>query len=268
LQELQHIDQSYTPGANPAANLHYRFRALFLNVVGEPSHRTKPVGVDESKWREAMLEAKAGYGANLWPVQACGFADLEARLMQQEATLTEDQKYLDGVVQHVRQMQRTRETRTRERIERVRETHQALQHTLLRVMGKVAALEGLPTRQRGVEWEAPPEATAALHRLREQVQHAPASLPRRVAAVAAAARMRDRSDGGPAAAAPPLRLAEDSMDHMNQLLLHENEALIKLKEVVQRSMRDLAILTAAVSAGTGNAVDNTSRASNGSTMVY
>lgn len=49
-----------------------------------------------------MLEAKAGYGANLWPVQACGFADLEARLMQQEATLTEDQKYLDGVVQHVR----------------------------------------------------------------------------------------------------------------------------------------------------------------------
>lgn len=57
------------------------------------------------------------------------------------------------------------------------------------------------------------------------------------------------------------------MDHMNQLLLQENEALIKLKEVVQSSMRDLAILTAAVSAGTGNDVD-TSRASHGSTMVY
>jgi nuclear pore complex protein Nup54 len=131
--------------------IRYRFRALFYNVVDDPNQRQKPLGVDEVRWRESL--AAIGGPNNperLWPVQASGFSDLEARLNQQEKTIVEDQQFLESIRHLFRERQRQRETTTRERINRMREKHQELQHFLLRIMAKVSALEGLSRQMSGM----------------------------------------------------------------------------------------------------------------------
>jgi len=239
-QELATIDDSYNPDPQ---NSRYRFRALFYNVVDDPNQKQKPLGVDEVRWRES-LAAIGGLNnpERLWPVQASGFSDLEARLNQQEKTIVDDHQFLESIRHLFRQSQRQRETTTRERIDRLREKHQGLQHFLLRIMAKVSALEGLSRQMSGVAIpNAPGEAVRHLHKLRDDMQRSTSSLPRRTSALAAAVQKRERGDSANPAASNG-RISEESVASMQQLLAQQTAAMRHLAEVVKRDLRDIAIM--------------------------
>lgn len=68
-----------------------RPRSLFLNVVGEPQQRTRPEGIPDAEWRQALTRVGGELNADhLWPVLAVGFRDLSARRDVEEATVAED----------------------------------------------------------------------------------------------------------------------------------------------------------------------------------
>eukprot|EP00240_Pyramimonas_obovata_P001983 CAMPEP_0118959108 /NCGR_PEP_ID=MMETSP1169-20130426/62962_1 /TAXON_ID=36882 /ORGANISM="Pyramimonas obovata, Strain CCMP722" /LENGTH=459 /DNA_ID=CAMNT_0006907235 /DNA_START=412 /DNA_END=1791 /DNA_ORIENTATION=+ len=239
-QELATIDDSYNPDPQ---NSRYRFRALFYNVVDDPNQKQKPLGVDEVRWRESLAAIGGPNNAErLWPVQASGFSDLEARLNQQEKTIVDDQQFLESIRHLFRQSQRQRETTTRERINRLREKHQGLQHFLLRIMAKVSALEGLSRQMSGVVISnAPGEAVRHLHKLRDDMQRSTSSLPRRTTALAAAVQNRERCDSTNPASSNG-RISEESIASMRQLLAQQTAAMGHLAEVVKRDLRDISIM--------------------------
>lgn len=245
IRELVALKDAYVPGSEK-----YRFHWLFLNVVANPAARIKPQSVDDLRWREAMQRCGGPDNPDaLWPVLATGFTDLLARKQAQDEAMDEHARRLDALVDAARQLARMQETALHERLEGVKRRHLQLTLGLLGLMRKLDAVEsrfGAATGMR--QGAAARDATARLQQQLAELEGAvlaPDGLKRRVEELASAARLRGGLPyGAHLLANGDAALEQGSLEHVFSVLQQHTEALNRVKAVLRRDERDLAIMAA------------------------
>ena len=244
-QELGRLRAAFAVGAE---NPEYRFRRLLLDLDEGGALRAQgmPAGVDRRLWGEALQEAQQlgeleGLEGSLWPspvgLSGSGFADLQRRMNEQDAASGAFQKFLLDCRQRLLELQQSHEAQVLGRLRACRREQERQRHRLVLLMRRVDFLEGRPYRRSlGAREEA---LGRKLRDLALELQRGTASLPGRVEAVAATARMHfpmRRADPG------ELPLEREALPEVNLILADCTRALQELEATILKDKRDLDIV--------------------------
>lgn len=241
-RDIQAIVDAYKeePG-NPK----YAFKHLLFSVT-EPQFRTKPAGVSDIMWAEAMGKLEGMESSNrerLWPQLVQGFKDLSQRLKLQDEVILSDAERLRMTQSNVKLLQRHFQADTLPWIERMRQKEQGLQRRLLRVMRIVEALEGKGCRVPLMKGEA--ELAEKLAAITRQLKGSGAELSRRVQNLLTMTRVQAGGGGGGSIYLPgSTKIHDQSLADMQEVLQQQTEAIARLGNVLKRDIRDTEIIMA------------------------
>ncbi|KAI7998925.1 Nuclear pore complex protein NUP54 [Camellia lanceoleosa] len=241
-RDIQAIVDAYKeePG-NPK----YAFKHLLFSVT-EPQFRTKPAGVSDIMWAEAMGKLEGMESSNrerLWPQLVQGFKDLSQRLKLQDEVILSDAERLRMTQSNVKLLQRHFQADTLPWIERMRQKEQGLQRRLLRVMRIVEALEGKGCRVPLMKGEA--ELAEKLAAITRQLKGSGAELSRRVQNLLTMTRVQAGGGGGGSIYLPgSTKIHDQSLADMQEVLQQQTEAIARLGNVLKRDIRDTEIVMA------------------------
>ncbi|CAL5349694.1 hypothetical protein CsSME_00036717 [Camellia sinensis var. sinensis] len=241
-RDIQAIVDAYKeePG-NPK----YAFKHLLFSVT-EPQFRTKPAGVSDIMWAEAMGKLEGMESSNrerLWPQLVQGFKDLSQRLKLQDEVILSDAERLRMTQSNVKLLQRHFQADTLPWIERMRQKEQGLQRRLLRVMRIVEALEGKGCRVPLMKGEA--ELAEKLAAITRQLKGSGAELSRRVQNLLTMTRVQANGGGGGSIYLPgSTKIHDQSLADMQEVLQQQTEAIARLGNVLKRDIRDTEIIMA------------------------
>ncbi|KAK2969282.1 hypothetical protein RJ640_030823 [Escallonia rubra] len=236
-RDIQAIVEAYKeePG-----NIKYAFKHLLFSVT-EPQIRTKPAGISDIMWAEAIGKLEGMESSNrerLWPQLVMGFKDLSLRLKLQDEVILSDAERLRMTQSNVKLLQRHFQAETLPRIERTRQQEQGLQRRLLRVMRIVEALEGKGFRLPLMKGEV--ELAEKLAAITRQLRGSGAELSRRVQNL----RTISHLGGGSAQLPGSAKIHEQSLADMQEVLQQQTEAISRLANVLKRDTRDMEIIMA------------------------
>ncbi|KAK3040837.1 hypothetical protein RJ639_029181 [Escallonia herrerae] len=221
-------------------NIKYAFKHLLFSVT-EPQIRTKPAGISDIMWAEAIGKLEGMESSNrerLWPQLVMGFKDLSLRLKLQDEVIHSDAERLKMTQSNVKLLQRHFQAETLPRIERMRQQEQGLQRRLLRVMRVVEALEGKGFRLPLMKGEV--ELAEKLAAITRQLRGSGAELSRRVQNL----RTISHLGGGSAQLPGSAKIHEQSLADMQEVLQQQTEAIARLANVLKRDTRDMEIIMA------------------------
>lgn len=240
-RDIQAIVDAYKeePG-NPK----YAFKHL-LSSVTEPQYRTKPAGVSDIMWAEAMGKLEGMETTDrqrLWPQLVQGFKDLSQRLKLQDKVIVSDAERLQMTQSNVKMLQRHFQADTLPWIERMRHKEQGLQRRLLRVMRILEALEGKGCRLPLMKGEA--ELADKLTAITRQLKGPGAELSRRVQNLLTICRVQNGLGGGSVHLPGSTKIHEQSLADMQEVLRQQTEAIARLGNVLKRDIRDVEIIMA------------------------
>ncbi|OVA09502.1 Nucleoporin Nup54/Nup57/Nup44 [Macleaya cordata] len=242
-RDIQAIVDAYKedPG-NPK----YAFKHLLFSVT-DPSARTKPAGISDIMWAEAMGKLEGMESADrerLWPQLVQGFKDLSERLKLQDEVILSDAERLRMTQSNVKMLQRHFQADTLPMIQRMQQKEQSLQRRLLRVMRILEALEGKGCRLPLMKGEA--ELAEKIAALMRQVKGSGAELSRRVHNLLSISRVQANGIGGGGSVYLPgsTKIDEQSLADMQEVLQQQTEAVARLGNVLKRDMRDMEIIMA------------------------
>eukprot|EP00252_Welwitschia_mirabilis_P009522 TRINITY_DN22162_c0_g1_i1.p1 TRINITY_DN22162_c0_g1~~TRINITY_DN22162_c0_g1_i1.p1 ORF type:complete len:359 (-),score=60.05 TRINITY_DN22162_c0_g1_i1:525-1601(-) len=266
-RDVQTIVDAYK---DDLGNPKYSFKH-FLFSVSEPSMRSKPLGVCDIMWAEAMNKLE-GMDSNdrekLWPELVQGFKDLSRRMKLQDEAIAEDSQRLRATQANVKLLERHFQADTLTWIQRLHHKEQELQRRLLRVMRIVEALEGKGFRMLTTKGEA--QVAERLRALVHQLKGPGAELPCRVNTLLSECRRRVQN-GETALSFPSVAKIDDqSLFHMHQVLCQQTEAISRLLGILKKDSRDIEIMMTANTERTDEPVDNTYKRTgrNGFHSVY
>ncbi|XP_049398504.1 nuclear pore complex protein NUP54 isoform X2 [Solanum stenotomum] len=216
-RDIQAIVDAYKeePG-NPK----YAFKHL-LSSVTEPQYRTKPAGVSDIMWAEAMGKLEGMESTDrerLWPQLVHGFKDLSQRLKLQDEVIVSDAERLQMTQNNVKMLQRHFQADTLPWIERMRHKEQGLQRRLLRVMRILEALEGKGCRLPLMKGEA--ELAEKLAAILRQLKGSGAELSRRVQNLLTICRVQNGLGGGSVYLPGSTKIHEQSLTDMQETFGH------------------------------------------------
>jgi nuclear pore complex protein Nup54 len=241
-REIQAILEAYK---NEAGNPKYAFKYLLFSVV-EPQLRSKPAGISDIMWAEAMgkLEGmEASERERLWPQLVQGFKDLSDRLKLEDEVIVSDAERLRMTQSNVKMLQSHFQADTIPRIERMRQKEQGLQRRLLRVMRIVEALEGKGYRMPLMKGEA--DLAERLAAITRQFKGSGAELSRRVQNLLITSRVQASGLGNGSVYLPgSTKIHEQSLADMQEVLQQQTEAIARLGSVLKRDARDMEIIMA------------------------
>ncbi|KAI5679357.1 hypothetical protein M9H77_10307 [Catharanthus roseus] len=241
-RDIQAIVDAYKqePG-NPK----YAFKHLLFSVI-EPQYRSKPAGVSDIMWAEAMGKLEGMESSNrerLWPQLVQGFKDLSQRLKLQDEVIVSDSERLKVTQSNVKMLQRHFQADTLPRIQRMRQKEQGLQRRLLRVMRIVEALEGKGCRLPLMKGEA--ELAEKLAAITRQLKGSGAELSRRVQNLLTLSRVQSNGLCGSSFYLPgSTKVHEQSLTDMQEVLQQQTDAIARLGNVLKRDVRDMEIIMA------------------------
>ncbi|CAN4092826.1 unnamed protein product [Withania somnifera] len=240
-RDIQAIVDAYKeePG-NPK----YAFKHL-LSSVTEPQYRTKPAGVSDIMWAEAMAKLEGMETTDrerLWPQLVQGFKDLSQRLKLQDEVIVSDAERLQMTQSNVKMLQRHFLADTLPWIERMRHKEQGLQRRLLRVMRILEALEGKGCRLPLIKGEG--ELAEKLTAITRQLKGPGAELSRRVQNLLTICRVQNGLGGGSVYLPGSTKIHEQSLADMQEVLQQQTEAIARLGNVLKRDIRDVEIMMA------------------------
>lgn len=241
-RDIQAIVDAYK---DEPGNPKYAFKHLLFSVT-DPQFRTKPAGVSDIMWAEAMGKLEGMESSNrerLWPQLVKGFKDLSERLKLQDEVIVSDAERLQMTQSNVKVLQRHFQADTLPRIERMRQTEKALQRRLLRLMRIIEALEGKGFRLPLTKGEA--EIAEKLGATVRQMRGSGAELSRRVQNLLIVARVQANGHGGGSVYLPgSTKIHEQSLSDMQEVLQQQTEAISRLGNVLKRDIRDMEIIMA------------------------
>lgn len=240
-RDIQAIVDAYKeePG-NPK----YAFKHLLFSVM-EPQYRTKPAGVSDIMWAEAMGKLEGMESTDrerLWPQLVHGFKDLSERLKLQDKVIVSDAERLQMTQSNVKMLQRHFQADTLPWIERMRHKEQGLQRRLLRVMRILEALEGKGCRLPLMKGEA--ELAEKLTAIMRQLKGSGAELSRRVQNLLTICRVQNGLGVGSVYLFGSTKIHEQSLADMQEVLQQQTEAIARLGNVLKRNIRDVEIIMA------------------------
>nr|DAD34279.1 TPA_asm: hypothetical protein HUJ06_004919 [Nelumbo nucifera] len=242
-RDIQAIVDAYK---DEPGNPKYAFKHLLFSVTN-PAARTKPAGISDIMWAEAMgkLEGMESVDRErLWPQLVQGFKDLSNRLKLQDEVMLSDAERLRMTQANVKMLQRHFQADTLPWIQRMRQKEQGLQRRLLRVMRIVEALEGKGCRMPLMKGEA--ELAEKLASLTRQLKGSGAELSRRVHNLLSISRVHANALGGGGSIYFPgsTKIHEQSLADMQEVLQQQTEAIARLGNVLKRDIRDMEIIMA------------------------
>ncbi|KAL8218854.1 hypothetical protein R6Q57_022227 [Mikania cordata] len=223
----------------------YAFKHLLFSVT-EPQFRTKPAGVSDIMWAEAIGKLEGMETSNrerLWPQLVKGFKDLSERLKLQDEVIVSDAERLQMTQTNVKVLQRHFQADTFPRIERLRQSEQVLQRRLLRLMRILEALEAKGFRLPLTKGEV--ELADKLITIIRQLKGSGAELSRRVHNLLTVARVQTNVHGGASMYMPgSTKIDDQSLADMHKVLQKQTEAVARLGNVLKRDIRDMEIIMA------------------------
>ncbi|KAJ8539908.1 hypothetical protein K7X08_026297 [Anisodus acutangulus] len=222
----------------------YAFKHLLCSVT-EPQYRTKPAGVSDIMWAEAMGKLEGMESTDrerLWPQLVQGFKDLSERLKLQDKVIVSDAERLQMTQSNVKMLQRHFQADTLPWIERMRHKEQGLQRRLLRVMRILEALEGKGCRLPLMKGEA--DLAEKLAAITRQLKGSGAELFRRVQNLLTISRVQNGLGGGSVYLPGSTKIHEQSLADMQEVLQQQTEAIARLGNVLKRDIRDVEIIMA------------------------
>ncbi|KAL8156945.1 nuclear pore complex protein NUP54 [Apium graveolens] len=240
-RDIQGILEAYK---DEPGNTKYAFKHLLFSVT-DPQYRTKPSGVSDIMWAEAMgkLEGmESSKRERLWPQLVHGFKDLSQRLKLQDEILVSDADRLRITQSNVKVLQRHFQADTIPRIDRMRQKEHSIQRRLLRVMRMVEALEGKGFRLPLMKGEV--ELAEKLASITRQLKGSGAELSRRVQNLLTLARVQANDLGGSVFLPGSTKIHEQSLASMQEVLQQQTEAIARMGSVLKRDMRDMEIMMA------------------------
>lgn len=241
-RDIQAILDAYK---DEIANPKYAFKHLLFSVT-EPQLRTKPAGVSDIMWAEAMGKLEGMESSNherLWPQLVKGFKDLSERLKLQDEVILSDAERLQMTQTNVKVLQRHFQADTFPRIERLRQSEKALQRRLLRLMRILEALEAKGFRLPLTKGEV--ELADKLATIIRQLKGSGAELSRRVQNLLTVSRVQANGHGGSSVFLPgSTKIHEQSLSEMHEVLQQQTEAVGRLGSVLKRDIRDMEIIMA------------------------
>lgn len=241
-RDIQAILDAYK---DEITNPKYAFKHLLFSVT-EPQLRTKPAGVSDIMWAEAMGKLEGMESSNrerLWPQLAKGFKDLSERLKLQDEVILSDAERLQMTRTNVKVLQRHFQADTFPRMERLRQSEKALQRRLLRLMRILEALEAKGFRLPLTKGEV--ELAEKLSTIIRQLKGSGAELTRRVQNLLTVARVQANDHGGSSVFLPgSTKIHEQSLSDMHEVLQQQTEAVARLGNVLKRDIRDMEIIMA------------------------
>ncbi|GFP95851.1 nuclear pore complex protein nup54 [Phtheirospermum japonicum] len=246
-RDIQAIVDAYKeePG-----NLKNAFKHLLFSVT-EPQYKTKPVGVSDIMWAEAIAKLEgmeASKRERLWPQLAQGFKDLSQRLKLQDEVIISDSERLKMTQSNVKMLQRHFQADTLPWIQRMQQKEQGLQRRLLRVgisfssvMRIIEALESKGSRLPLMKGEV--ELAEKLASTTRQLKGSGAELSRRVQNLLTLSRLQaDGLNSGSVYLPGSTKIHEQSLSDMQEVLQRQTEAIARLANVLKRDMRDMEII--------------------------
>ncbi|KAK9063517.1 hypothetical protein SSX86_017387 [Deinandra increscens subsp. villosa] len=241
-RDIQAILDAYK---DEIANPKYAFKHLLFSVT-EPQFRSKPAGVSDIMWAEAMGKLEGMEASNrerLWPQLVKGFKDLSERLKLQDEVILSDAERLQMTQTNVKVLQRHFQADTFPRIERLRQSEKALQRRLLRLMRILEALEAKGFRLPLTKGEV--ELAEKLITIIRQLKGSGAELSRRVQNLLTVARVQTNVHGGASVYIPgSTKIDGQSLADMHEVLQKQTEAVARLGNVLKRDIRDMEIIMA------------------------
>ncbi|XP_059282124.1 nuclear pore complex protein NUP54 [Lycium ferocissimum] len=240
-RDIQAIVDAYK---EETGNPKYAFKHLLFSVT-EPQQRTKPAGVSDIMWAEAMGKLEGMESTDrerLWPQLVQGFKDLSERLKLQDQVIVSDAERLQMTQSNVKMLQRHFQADTLPWIERMRRKEQGLQRRLLRVMRILEALEGKGCRLPLMKGEA--ELAEKLAAITRQLKGSGAELSRRVQNLLTICRVQNGLGGGSVYLPGSTKIHEQSLADMQEVLQQQTEAIARLGNVLKRDIRDVEIIMA------------------------
>ncbi|KAF9596927.1 hypothetical protein IFM89_014491 [Coptis chinensis] len=240
-RDIQAIVDAYK---DEPGNPKYAFKHLLFSVT-DPAARTKPAGISDIMWAEAMAKLEGMESADrerLWPQLVQGFKDLSQRLKLQDEVMLSDAERLRMTQSNVKMLQRHFQADTLPWIQRMRQNEQSLQRRLLRLMRIVEALEGKGCRVPLMKGEA--ELAEKLASLTMQLKGSGAELSRRVQSLLSVSRVQANGIGGGNSIYLPgsTKIHEQSLVDMQEVLQLQTEAIARLGNVLKRDIRDIEII--------------------------
>ncbi|KAF3622382.1 Nuclear pore complex protein NUP54 [Capsicum chinense] len=238
-RDIQAIVDAYK---EEPSNPKYAFKHL-LSSVTEPQYRTKPAGVSDIMWAEAMAKLEGMESIDrerLWPQLVQGFKDLSERLKLQDEVIVSDAERLQMTQSNVKMLQRHFQADTLPWIERMRHKEQGLQRRLLRVMRILEALQGKGCRLPLMKREA--ELVERLTGITRQLKGSGAELSRRVQNLLTICRVQNGLGGGSVYLPGSTKIHEQSLADMQEVLQQQTEAIARLGNVLKRDIRDVEII--------------------------
>ncbi|XP_009769399.1 nuclear pore complex protein NUP54 [Nicotiana tabacum] len=240
-RDLQAIVDAYK---EEAGNTKYAFKHLLFSVT-EPQYRSKPAGVSDIMWAEAMGKLEGMESTDrerLWPQLVHGFKDLSDRLKLQDEVIVSDAERLRMTQNNVKTLQRHFQADTLPWIERMRQKEQGLQRRLLRVMRILEALEGKGCRLPLMKGEA--ELAEKLTAITRQLKGSGAELSRRVQNLLTVCRVQNGLGSASVYLPGSTKIHEQSLTDMQEVLQQQTEAIARLGNVLKRDIRDVEIIMA------------------------
>ncbi|KAL8037915.1 hypothetical protein ABFX02_11G068800 [Erythranthe guttata] len=240
-RDIQTIVDAYKeePG-----NLKYAFKNLLFSVT-EPQYRTKPAGVSDIMWAEALAKLEgmeSSHRERLWPQLVHGFKDLSQRLKLQDEVRLSDSERLKMTQSYVKQLQRHFQADTLPWIQKMQQKEQGLQRRLLRVTRIIEALEGRGSRLPLMKGEV--ELAEKLAAITRQLKGG-AELYRRVQNLLTLSRLQtDGPTGGSIYLPGSTKIHQQSLAQMQEVLQRQTEAIARLGNVLKRDARDMEIIMA------------------------
>ncbi|XP_042057234.1 nuclear pore complex protein NUP54-like [Salvia splendens] len=241
-RDIQAIVDAYKeePG-----NMKYEFKHLLFSVT-EPQYRSKPAGVSDIMWAEAMAKLEGMESSKrerLWPQLVQGFKDLSQRLALQDEVILSDSERLKMTQTNVKMLQRHFQADTLPWIQRMQQKEQILQRRLLRAMRIVEALEGKGCRVPLMKGEV--ELAEKLAATTRQLKGSGAELSRRVQNLLMVSRLQADGLTGSSMYLPgSTKIHEQSLSDMQEVLQRQTEAISRLGNVLKRDVRDMEIIMA------------------------
>lgn len=240
-RDIQAILDAYK---DEPGNPKYAFKHLLFSVT-DPAAKTKPAGISDIMWAEAMGKLEGMESADrerLWPQLVQGFKDLSQRLKLQDEVIVSDAERLRTTQTNVKMLQRHFQADTLPWIQRMRQKEQGLQRRLLRMMRVIEALEGKGCRIPLMKSEV--ELAEKLASLAMQLKGSGAELSRRVHNLLSISHVQANGIGGGSSVYLPgsTKIHEQSLTDMQEVLQLQTDAIARLGNVLKRDMRDIEII--------------------------
>ncbi|KAL1550440.1 Nuclear pore complex protein Nup54 [Salvia divinorum] len=241
-RDIQAVVDAYK---DEPGNLKYEYKHLLFSVT-EPQYRSKPAGVSDIMWAEAIAKLEGMESSKrerLWPQLVQGFKDLSQRLKLQDEVILSDSERLKLTQSNVKMLQRHFQADTLPWIQRMQQKEQVLQRRLLRAMRIIEALEGKGCRLPLMKGEV--ELAEKLAATTRQLKGSGAELSRRVQNLLMVSRLQADSLIGSSIYLPgSTKIHEQSLSDMQEVLQRQTEAIARLGNVLKRDVRDMEIIMA------------------------